>query len=151
MKRWFLLLLLLTASASATPTVVLPERFKDAPVIVENSPQFKRLVAQNRKLQRQLEQERKKHEQFVKQVDEQRRRDAEALAKAQAASKHKSLLGLIPTMIRLTTSFIANPFAFIISRAIQVLLALVVIGAMIVGGAIVFLKRKTIFKSKPKK
>jgi preprotein translocase subunit SecF len=53
--------------------VVLPERFKDAPVIVVNDDKYKEIIKNNKELALQLDQEKKNLELFTKSVDEQKR------------------------------------------------------------------------------
>ena len=62
---------------SQTRAVILPERFKSAPVLVVNDEKYKRLVSENALLADQLELERLEREEFTAKVDEQKRRNHE--------------------------------------------------------------------------
>jgi Flp pilus assembly protein TadB len=114
--------------AFGQPTVVLPERFKDAPVVVENSPQFKALAAHNKKLQAQLAKEQSDWKWYSYDVERRLRDEAERAAKAEAelaqlkATQSHSRTGIVSTLFgafSLGVSFFSNPATFIIGFLIK--------------------------------
>lgn len=119
---------------AASPTVVLPDRFANSPVIVENSPQFKAIVAHDKKLQAQLAKEQSDWKSYSQSVDQQLRDEAERAAKAEAElaklkAEKKPWWKGIPFIgiLSLAVGFLGNPFSFIITRLVELGLGLVAI------------------------
>ena len=119
----FLFVLFLVATASASTVVVLPERFAGNDVVVQNSAAYKDLVKSNRTLTKQLEVERKDKIAFALAVDTQLRAKDEELQKLRAATSKPK----IPfwNILGLAIGFISNPFGFIVTRLVELALALV--------------------------
>lgn len=69
------------------PVVVLPERFQNKPVIIENSPEYIKLVNENESLKKQLEDERAELAKFQNKVEDAQRAQAKELAKAEEPKK----------------------------------------------------------------
>ncbi len=74
------------------PFVVLPERLKDKPVIVENSPEFVKLVDENKDLKKQLEKERATIASFESKIEDVQR-DKEKIV--EKASKKSGIWGWV--------------------------------------------------------
>ncbi len=56
-------------SFSQIPYVVLPEEFKDHPVLIKNSQEFQELIKVNKDLQNQLQEEKRLSEAFSKEIN----------------------------------------------------------------------------------
>ncbi len=143
--------------ALATPTVVLPERFKNSPVLVENSVQFKAIVAKNKDLQKQLVAEQKAHQELQDRTDKDLRDKDTELQKlraekvvAQKSTAH-SIFGLIFSAARVVLSFISNPFSFIITRVVEVAVAIAIVIGLIFGIKIFLHTRKNKNPNPPSK
>lgn len=123
----------LAYTATAAPTVVLPERFANSPVVVENSPQFQALAAKNKDLQKQLEAEKKAKADFTKGVDQQLRDKQTELETAQSElaklkAQHKSSFWSIALgLLNIGTQFFLNPFGYLMKTFVSIVEGVVAI------------------------
>lgn len=60
-----------TLFAETRPAVVLPERFKNTPILVVNSPEYKKLLEENKELAKQIERDNNNWLLYSKEVDRQ--------------------------------------------------------------------------------
>lgn len=105
------------------PTVILPERFQTAEVIVKNTPAYRLLQAERNGIAEQLKTEVLKHDAFVLAVGQEERDRVEELtavqeenARLHASSSHKIPLW---SLFSMAVGFFANPFSFIITRLVE--------------------------------
>ena|ERR1700731_4444247 len=114
---------------AANPVVVLPERFANREIIVQNSTVYKALVQKNKTLADQLSREQRDLVKLKKDTDKTiQDKDLELdHLRATQAQGHKNVFRSILSVVTLVFQFVSNPFQFLISRAIQIGLALLVI------------------------
>jgi hypothetical protein len=126
------------AVAVAEPTVVIPERFKDSPVIVENSSAFNALVNQNKKLRKQLQAEQKDAKDFEASVAK-ALRDMDAELQSLRAENAKLKAQITPwykripffNILSIVVGFISNPLSFIVTRLIELGLGILAIAVFV--------------------
>jgi hypothetical protein len=142
-KRLTILLLICTQLVvSAQPSVVLPQRFKDAPVLIENSPQLKAL-------QKRINQDNKNWQQYSDVVETRLRDQERLLAKLQEENArfkatNKPWYSKIPffSILSLGLSFVSNPFSFVITRLIELGLGLVAVAVFVALVRFLWRRRK---------
>lgn len=144
---WVIALLWLATSqpmVAGDRIVVLPERFANSPVIVQNSPAFKALVANNAKLAQQLSEEKSAQQEFERVTDLELQARADKLEQLEIENdklksrSHFNFFGFI----NLVMSFVANPFGFVMQRIIQIVLVLVIIIGSIIAVRVILNHRR---------
>lgn len=138
--------------AFSNPVVVIPERFKDRQVIVENGPEFKSLVQKNKELSKQLAGEQKARADLEKKVSDELRAKDDELQKlrAEKAQGHKGVWSMVLGVLNIGVMFFTNPLGYMMTTAMSIVEGLIGVVVILVGLKFAY-KLYTKQKSQPPK